>query len=85
MPLVIPVLQQEIAAAFKKQLLNKTSKPEESLESLSLDLATAIDKYIKTATITLNGSVLPGQAVITPNGPGSTTTQGIVTGTGNIS
>lgn len=89
MPLVVPTLQQQLAAAFKKQLADKNSKPEVALETLSLDIATAIDAYIRTATVTVTGTNAAGQFIVgaSPAGPvsGATTSPGIVTGTGIIS
>lgn len=69
MPLIKPVLQSAILAAFKKQ-----SAPSVSLEAaqsqLAADLATAIDSYIKSATVIIP----PGQGVLAgaPPGPGAT-------------
>lgn len=89
MPLAVPTLQQQLVAAFKKQLNDKSSKPEVALETLSLDIATAIDAYIRTATVTVTGTNAPGQLVVgaSPAGPisGTTTSPGVVTGTGIIS
>lgn len=89
MPLVVPTLQQQLAAAFKKQLADKNSKPEVALETLSLDIATAIDAYIRTATVTVTGTNAAGQTAVvaSPTGPlpGTTTSPGVVTGTGIIS
>jgi hypothetical protein len=88
MALVIPTLQQQLAAAFKKQLTDKTSKPEVAIEILALDIATAVDAYIKTATVTVTGVNSPGQLVVTAGTPaaqtGATTTPGVVSGTGII-
>lgn len=78
MPLIKPLLEQQIFAAFKK--LQTTAKDTETAQrELAKDLATAIDSYIKTATII----VPPGQAIsgagggpapvvgstVTPSGP----------------
>jgi hypothetical protein len=89
MPLIPVTLQQQLSAAFKKQLADKSSKPEVALETLSLDIATAIDAYIRTATVTVTGTNAPGQLIVgaSPAGPvsGATTSPGIVTGTGIVS
>jgi hypothetical protein len=90
MALVPVTLQQQLSAAFKKQLADKSSKPEVALETLSLDIATAIDAYIRTATVTVTGTNAPGQVIAGAGGGpapvvGSTTTPGVVTGTGIVS
>jgi hypothetical protein len=85
MALAIPSLQQQLVAAFKKQLTDKTSKPEVVIEILALDIATAVDAYIRTATVTVTGVTQPGQIVATPAGPGATASVGVVSGTGVIS
>lgn len=90
MPLIKIQLEQQIYAAFKKMQTN--AKDFESAQrELAKDLATAIDLYIKSATIIIPpgqqsaGQNLPGQSVITagPVGPlpGSTVTPGVVTAT----
>ena len=58
MPLIPILLEQQIYAAFKK--LQTTAKDSETAQrELAKDLATAIDSYIKTATII----VPPGQVI----------------------
>ena len=87
MPLVKTLLESQILLAFKKA---QTAVDGESAQKdLAKDLATAIDEYIKTATVIIPpGQVVagvnaPGQVVITafiPTPlPGATTTPGVVT------
>jgi hypothetical protein len=78
MPLIKPLLEQQIYAAFKK--LQTTAKDTETAQKeLAKDLATAIDSYIKTATIIVPpGQVISGAgggpapvvgSTVTPSGP----------------
>lgn len=73
MPLVKKVLEIQILAAFQK-MSNSGKDLESAQRELAKDLATAIDSYIKTATV----AVPPGQLVTGTAGPvpviGSTTT-----------
>jgi len=73
MPLVKSVLEAQILAAFQ-QMSNSQGDMVTAQRQLASLLATAIDSYIKTATIT----VPPGQVVTgaSPAGPitGATTT-----------
>jgi hypothetical protein len=68
MPLIKKILESQILLAFKKLSLSGQSL-EQAQQDLAADLSTAIDAYIKMATIT----VPPGQlvTVATPTGPGS--------------
>lgn len=78
MPLVKPLLEAQILAAFQK-MSNGSPDMSTAQSELARDLATAIDVYIKTATVT----VLPGQLVtgVSPAGPitGATTTPVVAT------
>lgn len=58
MPLIKSVLELQILAAFQN-LTNSQTDMSSAQQSLAKDLATAIDVYIKSATII----VPPGQAV----------------------
>lgn len=58
MPLIKPLLEQQIYAAFKK-MQSGAANTEAAQRELAKDLATAIDSYIKTATII----VPPGQVI----------------------
>ena len=73
MPLLKPVLKTQLLAAFIK-LSNSTDNLPQVQQELASDLATAIDSYIKSATII----VPPGQMVVTAGTPaaqtGTTTT-----------
>jgi hypothetical protein len=65
MPLIKPVLEAQIFAALQKQ--SSTGKDLlSSQRALAKDLATAIDSYIKSATIIIP----PGQASVGTNAPG---------------
>ena len=88
MPLVKTLLESQILSAFKKMQTNAVDT-EAAQKDLAKDLATAIDEYIKTATVISP----PGQVVVGVNAPGQivifpalvpvplpTTTPGIVTG-----
>lgn len=88
MPLVKTLLESQILLAFKK-MQTSAADTESAQKDLAKDLATAIDEYIKTATVIIPpGQVVagvnaPGQVVITafiPTPlPGATTTPGVVT------
>ena len=88
MPLVKTLLESQILLAFKK-MQTSAADTESAQKDLAKDLATAIDEYIKTATVIIPpGQVVagvnaPGQVVLTPFAPsplpGSTTTPGVVT------
>lgn len=58
MPLIKPVLEAQIFAALEKQQTN-TGSPQAAHLQLARDLATAIDAYVKSATII----VPPGQLI----------------------
>ena len=61
MPLIKPVLERQIYAAFKKLLAS--SDQASAQRDLASDLASAIDSYIKSATIiTPPGQVVTGAA-----------------------
>lgn len=78
MPLIKPLLEQQIYAAFKK-LQTSAKDTETAQRELAKDLATAIDSYIKTATIIIPpGQVISGAgggpapvvgSTVTPSGP----------------
>lgn len=78
MPLIKNILELQILAACKK-LSNSTSDINQAQQEFAKELSTAIDSYIKTATIV----VQPGQLVVgaSPAGPvsGATTTPGTAT------
>ena len=78
MPLVKPLLEAQILDGFQKMSNSETSM-ESAHRKLAADLATAIDSYIKSATVT----VPPGQLVtgVSPAGPitGATTAPGVAT------
>jgi hypothetical protein len=76
MPLVLPTLQQQLEAAFTTAFSNKSASPETAAKVLALQIATAVDAYIRTA------QVQPGQLVVGSGGgvpgpmAGATTTPG---------
>lgn len=74
MALVKQVLEQAILAAFEKQAAKsgESDDPAQSRKEIAADIATAVDSYIKTATVT---TVVVGTS---PSGPVSGT------GTGNL-
>lgn len=88
MPLIKPVLEAQIFAALQKLFNNTSSSPIQAQKAFAKDLSTAIDTYIKTATIQLPpGQAIqaisaPGQVVGSPATPpvGATLTPGSVTG-----
>lgn len=61
MPLIKPNLEAGIKAALIKAAnkKSKSDKPEDALNEIAADIATAIDTYIRAATI------------VTPSGPGT--------------
>lgn len=87
MPLIKPLLEAQLLAAFQKQ---STSGKDliASQRQLAKDLASAIDSYIKSATIIVppgqasTGTSAPGQIVLgaSPTGPttGATAAPGLV-------
>ena len=90
MPLIKPLLEQQIYAAFKK-MQTSAKDTEGAQRELAKDLATAIDLYIRSATVIIPpgqqtaGQTAPGQAVLSAGatGPvaGSTISPGIVSTT----
>ena len=66
MPLVKPVLEAQIFAALQELFANTSDPAPVAQRKLAQKLATAIDTYIKSATIT----VPPGQAIQGVNAPG---------------
>lgn len=92
MPLIKPVLEAQIFGAFQQMFNNMTDQPIIAQKKLAKKLASAIDQYIKSATIiTPPGTLVtavnaPGQVVIGAGGGvpgpmvGSTTSPGAVTG-----
>ena len=91
MPLVKPVLEAQIFAALQELFANTSDPAPIAQRKLAQKLATAIDTYIKSATITvppgqaIQGINAAGQVIVggSPSGPvaGSTTSAGSVTGT----
>jgi hypothetical protein len=72
----MPLVKSSLEAALKDALTppDADAATESSISETVAKLATAIDDYIKSATVTTNGSitVTPGSAVIvTPTGPAS--------------
>ena len=91
MPLIKPVLEAQIFSAFQEMFNNTSDQPLIAQRKMAAKLASAIDQYIKSATVI----VPPGQVVQAVNAPGqvvfgggggpapvvaSTTTPGSVTG-----
>lgn len=86
MPLIKTVLESQLLLAFQKQ--NTALDAATAQRQLAKDLATAIDAYIKSATIIIPpgqasiGTSAPGQIVLgaSPSGPvtGATAAPGIV-------
>jgi hypothetical protein len=68
MPLIKPVLELQILAAFQKMSASKSDMATAQRE-LAKELATAIDAYIKSATIITP----PGTAVATAGTPAAQT------------
>ena len=87
MPLIKPLLEVQILTAFQK-MSNSGKDIASAQQDLAKDLATAIDLYIKSATIIVppgqasQGTNAPGQLVAGTAGPvpviASTTTPQIV-------
>ena len=78
MPLVKPLLEAQILAAFQKMSNGETDLASAQI-NLARELATAIDVYIKTATVTVpTGQLVTG---VSPAGPitGATTTPVVAT------
>lgn len=78
MALVKPVLKEQIRKAFKDQLSN-TDDPEGALNDLADKLATAIDDYIKSATITVLSGIPVATAGTAAAQTGATTAPGATT------
>lgn len=66
MPLIKPVLEVQIFAALQEMFANTADPPPVAQRKLAKKLATAIDAYIKSATIIIP----PGQAIQGVNSPG---------------
>jgi hypothetical protein len=64
MPLIKPVLETQILAAFQR-MSNSTKSMDEAQKELAKDLATAIDAYIKSATIITPPGTALATAVVT--------------------
>jgi hypothetical protein len=80
MPLIKPVLELQILAAFQK-MSNSETDMAQAQQDLAKDLATAIDAYIKSATVIVN----PGQAVTGTAGPTPVVASTVSPGTAIIS
>ncbi len=90
MPLIKPVLEAQIFSALQKLFNNTSQQPIQAHQAFAKELASAIDTYIKSATIQIppgqpiQGINAPGQVVVggSPSGPvaGSTTSPGSVAG-----
>jgi hypothetical protein len=66
MPLIKPVLELQILAAFQK-MSNSETNMAQAQQDLAKDLATAIDVYIKSATVIVSpGQVVTGAAGTIP-------------------
>ena len=63
MPLIKPVLELQILAAFQKMSSSKTDMATAQRE-LAKELATAIDAYIKSATVTVTTTSGAGTGII---------------------
>lgn len=66
MPLIKPVLEAQIFAALQKLFNNTSQQPIQAHQAFAKDVATAIDAYIKSATI----QIPPGQPIQGINAPG---------------
>ena len=66
MPLIKPVLEAQIFTALQKLFNNTSDAPIVAQQKLAKDLASAIDAYIKSATIIIP----PGQVIQGINAPG---------------
>ena len=80
MALVKDTLKAAIEAAFKAQA-GKTERPDDALADLAGKLATAIDSFVKSGTVT----VAAGIAVSTAGSAAAQTGATTSTGTGTIS
>ena len=76
MPLVKSALEAAILAAFKKAF-NYTDNPAQAQKAAAADLATAIDTFVRSASVT----VAPGIIVSAPPPSGIGATTGPGTGT----
>lgn len=74
MPLIKKVLEAQLLLAFQKQ--NTAADAATAQRELAKDLATAIDTYIKSATIIIP----PGQASIGTSAPGQIVVGGSAAG-----
>jgi len=63
MPLIKPVLELQILAAFQKMSNSRTDMATAQRE-LAKELAAAIDSYIKTATVTVTTTSGAGTGII---------------------
>lgn len=70
MALVLITLETAIKNAFTVNVPNATAQQTAQINALSLALATAIDTYIKSATVTV--PIIPVQ-VVPASGTGATT------------
>jgi hypothetical protein len=80
MPLVKETLKAALVQAFSDQM-NKKENPEQAIDDLVSKLATAIDNYIKSATVT----IAPGILVATVGTAASQTGTTTGSGTGTLS
>lgn len=66
MALVKTVLEDALLTAFKEQMA-KTSNPEDAFRALAKSMATAIDAYIKSATVVYSAGLVapPGGGPVT--------------------
>jgi len=81
MPLMTPKLIQDIKKAFEAQKKN-TGNQDAAIAKIALDLAMAIDSYVRSGTVIT--TVAPGIAVATAGSPaaqvGATTAPGLGNG-----
>lgn len=91
MPLIKPVLEAQIFSALQELFNNTSDPPIIAQKKIATKLATAIDSYIKSATIiippgqVIQGINAPGQVIAGAGGGpapvvGATTTPGAVVG-----
>ena len=91
MPLIKPVLEAQIFSAMQKLFNNTSQQPIQAQQAFAKELASAIDTYIKSATIQIppgqpiQGINAPGQVIAGAGGGpapvvGATTSPGSVTG-----
>lgn len=84
MPLNKPVLINQIKAAMNKQKDN-TGDPDAAINAFAIDLANAIETYVRSGTVQTQVNTIPGQVVqVSPTGTGATISPGTGTGVGNI-